>query len=154
LGTNLDLCCRRWHPAKTTGVLRIASSVLHILPQTTVAPYSGVLAALVIGRKAAQERFSEENFRIGCFTSPETYFSQKLYRKFAPQLCGTNGPLQAWMNSRNSITIASDWKHRQPIFLHPIYETGATRQSRAATTFTSQLAESVSNLYTLGFPFH
>jgi hypothetical protein len=36
---NLDLRCRRWHPAKTPGVLRIASSVLHILPQTADAPY-------------------------------------------------------------------------------------------------------------------
>jgi len=37
LGTNLDLRQRRWHPAKTPGVLRIASYVLHILPQTTEA---------------------------------------------------------------------------------------------------------------------
>jgi len=63
LGPNLDLCCRRWHPAKKSGVLRIASSVLHILPQTNIAPDSGALEALVIGRKAAQERFSEESFR-------------------------------------------------------------------------------------------
>ena len=50
-------------PGKNSGVLRIASSVLHILPQTTVAPDSGTPAAFMIGRKAAQERFSEENFR-------------------------------------------------------------------------------------------
>jgi hypothetical protein len=58
---DLDLRCRRWHPAKTPGVLRIASSVLHILSQTTSAPYSGAPEAR--GRKAAQEHFSEENFR-------------------------------------------------------------------------------------------
>jgi len=84
LGTNLDLCCRRWHPAKTPGVLRIASSVLHILPQTTDAPDSGAPAALVIGRKAAQERFSEESFRITNSNSlHRKRVSQKLYRKFA-----------------------------------------------------------------------
>jgi hypothetical protein len=58
------------------------------------------------------------------------------------------------MNSRNSSTIASDWKHRQPIFLHPIDETGAIRQSRAPTRSRGHLAEYVSSLYTLGFPFH
>jgi len=61
-------------------VLRIASSVLHILPQTTEAPYTGTPAALVIGRKAAQERFSEESFRkLRQFNfKPETRFSKAL----------------------------------------------------------------------------
>jgi hypothetical protein len=63
-------------------VLRIASSVLHILSQTTVAPYSGAPAALVIGQKAAQERFSEENFRI-VTSLYRKRISQELYRKFA-----------------------------------------------------------------------
>src|SRR5260370_31834329 len=44
---------------------------------------SGASAALVIGRKAAQERFSEENFRLlNYLNSPETYFSKAL-----PQVC-------------------------------------------------------------------
>jgi hypothetical protein len=63
LGSQSDFCRRRWHPAKTTGVLRIASSVLHILSQTASRLTSVAAAALVIGRKAAQKRFSEENFR-------------------------------------------------------------------------------------------
>ena len=60
LGSQSDFCCRRLHPAKTTGVLRIASSVLHILLQTASRFTSHARAALVIGQKAAQERFSEE----------------------------------------------------------------------------------------------
>jgi hypothetical protein len=35
---DLGLNCRRWHPAKTPWMLRIASSVLHTLSQTNVAP--------------------------------------------------------------------------------------------------------------------
>ncbi len=49
-------------PGQTPGVLRIASSVLHILSQAVVAPVLGASETLVKGRKAAQERFSEENF--------------------------------------------------------------------------------------------
>jgi hypothetical protein len=118
-----DLCCRRWHPAKTPGVLRIASSVLHILPQTTVAPESATPAALMIGRKAAQERFSEESLRHVLCTSPETHFSKAL-RKSPHNSAETHGTQQAWINSRNQITIATQWKHRQPIFLHPTVEPG------------------------------
>jgi hypothetical protein len=49
-----------------------------------------VTAALVTGRKAAQKRFSEENFRnlrlpIHC-TTPETYFSTASPQAFA-ELC-------------------------------------------------------------------
>jgi hypothetical protein len=57
----LGLNCRRWHPAKTPGVLRIASSVPHILPQTADA--SNSVAPAARGRKAAQEHFSEESFQ-------------------------------------------------------------------------------------------
>jgi hypothetical protein len=64
-------------PGKNSGALRIASSVLHILSQTTVAPYSGTPAALVIGRKAAQERFSEESFR----NSTAHYFTGNVFLK-------------------------------------------------------------------------
>ena len=63
LGSQSDFCCRRWHPAKTTGVLRIASSVLHILSQTTSRLTFSRDSSPREGRKAAQERFSEENFR-------------------------------------------------------------------------------------------
>jgi hypothetical protein len=117
---NLDLNCRRWHPAKTPGVLRIASSVLHILPQTTVAPESGAPEAR--GRKAAQEHFSEESFRTqtqsrnaflkSSTTSPRQYSAE------------THGLQQAWINSRNQTTIATRAKHRQPMFLHPTANAG------------------------------
>jgi hypothetical protein len=110
-------------PGKNSGVLRIASSVLHILPQTTFAPDSGAPAALVIGQKAAQERFSEESFRH--LTSlHRKRISQKLCRKSPHTSAGTHGTQQAWINSRNLSNIATEWKHRQPIFLHPTLGTG------------------------------
>jgi len=122
-------------------------------------PYADHRRALLRRSSSPRDRAkgSAGTFQRGKF--PDGYFthrkriSQKLYRKFAPQLCGTNGTQQAWMNSRNSSTIASDWKHRQPIFLHPIDETGAIRQSRAATTLSCPaLLNPYSSLYTLGFP--
>ena len=112
-------------PGKNSGVLRIASSVLHILPQTTFAPDSGAPAALVIGQKAAQEHFSEESFRR--LTSEPLHrkrISQKLCRKSPHTSAGTHGTQQAWINSRNLSNIATEWKHRQPIFLHPTLGTG------------------------------
>jgi hypothetical protein len=47
-------------PGQCSGALRIASFILHILSQTEAAPESSATQAFVIGRKAAQERFSEE----------------------------------------------------------------------------------------------
>jgi len=114
----------------------------------------------VIGRKAAQERFSEESFRpLNAFTLllHRKRISQKLYHKLPTQLCGTHGTHQAWIDSRNLTTITTEWKHRQPIFLHPTVETGAIRQadlSQGPTGLAGQLAESVSSLYTNSFPFH
>jgi hypothetical protein len=122
-------------PGKNSGVLRIASSVLHILPQTTFAPDSGAPAALVIGQKAAQERFSEESFQRLLFHRKR--ISQKLCRKSPHTSAGTHGTQQAWINSRNLSNIATEWKHRQPIFLHPTLGTGVRvgllNQSPAST---------------------
>jgi hypothetical protein len=73
-------------PGKNSGVFRIASSVLHILSQTAIAPDSGDSAALVIGQKAAQERFSEESLRLQ-FPLRRKRISQQLYRKL-PQYFG------------------------------------------------------------------
>ena len=55
-------------PGQVPGVLRIASSVLHILSQTAAAPNLGTTEALMRGRKAAQERFSEESFWLAIST--------------------------------------------------------------------------------------
>jgi hypothetical protein len=110
-------------PGKNSGVLRIGSSVLHILPQTTAAPDSGAPAALVIGQKAAQERFSEESFR-NLTSLHRKRISQKLYRRLLHTFTETHGTQQAWINSRNLSNIATEWKHRQPIFLHPTIEAG------------------------------
>jgi hypothetical protein len=125
LGSQLRFMLPTVAPGKNSGVLRIASSVLHILPQTTVAPDSGTPAALVIGQKAAQERFSEESFRhLTSEPSHRKHVSQKLYRKFPHTSTGTHSTQQAWINSRNLSNIATEWKHRQPIFLHPTVGTG------------------------------
>ncbi len=62
-------------PGQTPGVLRIASSVLHIPSQAVIAQCSGASTTLVKGRKAAQERFSEESFQLVKFHLPGTHFS-------------------------------------------------------------------------------
>jgi hypothetical protein len=78
------------------------------------------------GRKAAQERFSEESLRVLNFLPTLTgNVFLKLCPKLAQNLCGTHSTQQAWINSRNLTTIATHWKHRQPIFLHPTDESGA-----------------------------
>src|ERR1700730_6920332 len=87
---------------------------------------SGAPAALVIGRKAAQERFSEEVSGVQCHSNRKR-ISQKLYRKFPHNSAETHSPHQAWIDSRNLTTITTEWKHRQPIFLHPTVEPGAIR---------------------------
>jgi hypothetical protein len=68
----------------------------------------------VKGRKAAQERFSEESFRIVTAHSPETHFSNSTVKSADSR--GTDSLQQAWINSRNSTTIATHAKHRQPMF--------------------------------------
>jgi len=91
-------------------------------------------------------------------TQPETYFSTA--HPQLPHNHGSNGIQQAKINSRNQTTIATEWKHRQPMFLHP---TLAARkrfgfQPRSASAnrqrMKSRLAEFVSILYTTGFPFY
>jgi hypothetical protein len=66
-------------------------------------------------------------------TSPERHFSKALPQVPA-QLCGTHGTHQAWIDSRNLTTITTEWKHRQPIFLHPTVETGAISPSFPSST--------------------
>ena len=84
---------------------------------------------LVIGQKAAQERFSEEKFPgtlLQLFIlHHRKRISQQLCRKSRTTLRKTHGTQQAWMNSRNPSTIATAAKHRQLIFLHPISRSGA-----------------------------
>jgi hypothetical protein len=162
LGTNLDLCRRRWHPAKTPGVLRIASAVLHILPQTAVAPDSGAPAALVIGRKAAQERFSEESFRTLLrplnSTSPETHFSTALPQAPA-QLCG-NSRHTASLDELAEPNNYSNWDETSSTHLFASHCRNRSGPARPAlrqcleNVSLDRLAESVSSLYTTSFPFH
>jgi hypothetical protein len=129
LGPDLDLCCRRWHPAKTPGVLRIASSVLHILPQTTVTPDFRHSSSPRDRAKGSAGTFQRGKFpALNAPTSPERHFSKAL-PQVPTKLCGTHGTHQAWIDSRNPTTITTQWKHRQPIFLHPTVETGAIRQA-------------------------
>ena len=71
-----------------------------------------------IGRKAAQERFSEEKFPNRYYHS-ETRFSKAPLQVRAHTRTNSRSTQQAWIYSRNQTTIASACKHRQPVFLHP-----------------------------------
>jgi hypothetical protein len=75
----LDLCCRRWHPAKTTGVLRIASSVLHILCKPLRDLLQNATTTLVLGqrqrRNVSARKISGTLLRLSNTTSPETHFT-------------------------------------------------------------------------------
>ena len=68
------------------------------------------------GRKAPQERFSEEKSPNSLH--PETHFSNST-ASCLPTRQQTHSTQQAWMYSRNQTTIASALKHRQLVFLHP-----------------------------------
>jgi hypothetical protein len=88
--------------------------------------------------------------------------SQKLYQKFPHNSAGLTEHSQAWIDSRNQTTITSEWKHRQPIFLHPTVEAGRIRRKTLRECPSTalpylrrgELAESVSILYTTSFPFY
>jgi len=122
---NLDLCRRRWHPAKAPGVLRIASSVLHILPQTKAAPHPLRRSTQSEGERQ-RRNVSARNVSGPDLNSTSNsllqFFStgnglQKLNRKVRTQNRRTHGIQQARINSRNQTTIATPWKHRQLIVL-------------------------------------
>jgi hypothetical protein len=89
----------------------------------------------VTGRKAAQERFSEEKFP-GTLLQPILHhrkrISQQLYRKHPQNSAETHGTQQAWMNSRNSITIATEMKYRQPNLFLLIFSRSETEGFRSA----------------------
>src|SRR5205807_8957901 len=110
---------RRWRPAKMRG--HSVSSALSRISFRRQPPRSVTASeAQTIGRKAAQERFSEESLRTRNF--PETYFSKAQPQIDAHTAAKTHSVQQAWMNSRNPTTIASAPKHRQPMILHPTDE--------------------------------
>jgi hypothetical protein len=61
-------------PGQNAGALRFVSLVLHIPPQATGTADSAGPEALTIGRKAPQERFSEESLQS--YNRLETHFSK------------------------------------------------------------------------------
>ena len=91
-----DIRCRRWRPAQFRG-----RSVSPALP----------CISLRIGRKAPQERFSEEVSES--FLHPETNFSTAQLQFPCYTLAEECNIQQAWMNSRNPTNIASRIEHRQ-----------------------------------------
>ena len=120
LGSNLGLCCRRWHPAKTPGVLRFASSVLHILSQTLLRPFRRYRSP----RAKRQRRTisARKVFRIEPLNSYRLSPENKFLKSSSASritLGRTRSPQQAWIDSRNQTTIATWVKHRQLLFLHP-----------------------------------
>jgi hypothetical protein len=78
--TQLELTPSTVAPGHSSEVLRIASSVLHILSHATAAPLPGASEAFLTGRKAAQGRFSEEGFRRLLARTGNVF--HKLYRQF------------------------------------------------------------------------
>ena len=133
-----------------------------------VAPDSGAPAALVIGRKAAQERFSEENF-------PEPYSTSLFYITGNAFLNSSTASLRATMrNLRHTTSLdelaepnnysncdetssthlfASHCRRRNDqLESSPI--SAANCASRVPERSRGLLAESVSSLYTNSFPFH
>src|SRR5258708_29391346 len=70
--------------------------------------------------------------------NPETYFSIAQLQKFATHTAAqkTHSAQQAWMNSRNPLTITSVRKHRQLMILHPTNEPEETNGKRLQRTRT------------------
>ncbi len=128
MGPNLDLCCRRWHPAKLGG-----APYRQLCPAYPSADHSHTLFRR---SRSPRDRAkgSAGTFQRGKFPAltplHQKRISQKLDRKFPHTSTGTHGTQQAWINSRNLTNIATGWKHRQPIFLHPTVGTGAVRLGR------------------------
>jgi len=91
-------------PGQTPGALRFVSLALHILP------HKGERRRRYVSARNASELYFH----------PETRFSKArplLSLHTRPQK--SRGTQQAWMNSRNQITIARRSKHRQLVLLHP-----------------------------------
>jgi hypothetical protein len=116
-------------PGQIAGALRIASSVLHILSQTASRLDYCRDSSPRDRAKGSAGTFQRGSFRL---TMPlhRKRISQKLYRKFPHNSAETHGPHQAWIDSRNLTTITTEWKHRQPIFLHPTVELGVNSPKR------------------------
>jgi len=117
LDSQLDLCCRRWHPAQNSGGT----------------PYRQLCPAYPL---ANRRRVQLRRFRSPCWAKGSAGTFQrgkfpdlfdlilytgnaflKLYRLALAQFCETHGTQQAWINSRNLTTIATESKRRQLIFL-------------------------------------
>jgi hypothetical protein len=86
----LDLCCRRWRPAKNSGALRIASSVLHILSQTTFRVLNFRRSSSPRDRaKGSAGTFQRGKFPdLECLLLFRKRISQKLYQKFPHNFAG------------------------------------------------------------------
>ncbi len=139
LGSDLGLRCRRWHPAQTPGVLRFASSALHILSQTLLRPFRRFRSPRA---KGSAGLFQRGKFFGSNFTYPKTNFS-KAQLQAQRTIRRTRSLLQAWIDSRNQTTIATQAKHRQLLFLHP------TKNERESYGLMNLPV----TLYTTGFPF-
>ncbi len=111
-----------------SGALRIASSVLHILSQTEAA-LNARDTGLRDRAKGSAGMFQRGKFPEVDFYSPETHFSNPAVGASAHGR--THGTQQAWINSRNPTTIATQTKHRQLIFLHPMHQRNGSAGSFA-----------------------
>jgi hypothetical protein len=105
LDSRSDIRCRRWHPAKTPGALRFVSLALHN-PSTT-------------GAEGIAGTFQRGSFQM-ILIRKRNFSTASLQNSTAdPATVKVRSVQQAWMNSRNLKTIATDLEHRQAEFLHP-----------------------------------
>ena len=110
-----NLCCRRWRPAKIRG--HSVSSALPCISFHNRA--EGTAGTLQRGKLP------------GLHLNPETCFSKaQLQVATHTSAQKTHSTQQAWMNSRNPLTITSVRKHRQPVILHPTKRTGRAGVNR------------------------
>ncbi len=118
--TQLDLCCRRWRPAKLRG--HSVSPAWSRISFRRQLPHLNQerQQTLLIGRKAARD-VSARKFPL-VPSNQRKRISQTLPSLHTPSR--TDGLQQAWINSRNLTNIATQSKHRQLIFLHPTLAAG------------------------------
>ena len=101
-------------PGPTPGALRFVSPAPHVLSRKGERPR----------RHVSARKVSEPVHYSGSGTGSST---ANLPRT---QAHATHSAQQAWMNSRNLLTIASGPKHRQHVFLHPTDGIGTQLRAR------------------------
>jgi hypothetical protein len=109
-------------------------------------PFADFRCFLLVRTGGPRAKGSAGTFQRGSFRTQlqSGNVFQKLNHDFCAVLHRTHGLHQAWIYSRNQTTIATETKHRQPMFLHPT----ANAEQQIVRARRGLLAESASSLYT------